>query len=74
MVDFFISFCFSFVATVLEMMKREGDGEKLAEELMTKLDPNQDGKVSLEEAKNACVGDDELLGLLNLSVNTHFHY
>jgi len=64
----------SFVATVLEMMKREGDGEKLAEELMTKLDPNQDGKVSLEEAKNACVGDDELLGLLNLSVNTHFHY
>jgi len=64
----------SFVASVFEMMKREGDGEKLAEELMTKLDANQDGKVSLEEAVNACVGDDQLLGLLNLSVNTHFHY
>jgi len=54
----------SFVATVFEMMKREGDGEKLAEELMTKLDANQDGKVSLQEAVNACVGDDQLLGLL----------
>merc|ERR1711970_231031 len=64
----------SFVATVFEMMKREGDGEKLAEELMTKLDANQDGKVSLQEAVNACVGDDQLLKLLNLSVNTHFHY
>jgi len=63
-----------YVATVCEMMKREGDGEKLAEEVMRKLDANQDGKISHEEAMNACVTDDELLGLLNLSVNKHFHY
>merc|ERR1711970_253376 len=64
----------TYVATVCEMMKREGDGEKLAEEVMRKVDANQDGKVSHEEAMNACAGDDELLELLNLSVNKHFHY
>jgi len=63
-----------YVATVCEMMKREGDGDKLAEAIMTKLDANQDGKVSHEEAMNACVADEELLNLLNLSVNKHFHY
>jgi len=63
-----------YVAAVCEMMKREGDGEALAEAVMAKLDANQDGKVSHEEAMNACVTDDELLGLLNLSVNKHFHY
>jgi len=63
-----------YVATVCEMMKREGDGEKLAEEVMRKLDANQDGKISHEEAMNACVTDDALLELLNLSVNKHFHY
>merc|ERR1739844_190669 len=63
-----------YIATVCEMMKREGDGEALAEAVMAKLDANQDGKVSHEEAMNACVTDGELLGLLNLSVNKHFHY
>jgi len=63
-----------YVATVCEMMKREGDGEALAEAIMKKLDANQDGKVSHEEAMHACVTDDELLNLLNLSVNKHFHY
>jgi len=63
-----------YIATVCEMMKREGDGEALAEAVMQKLDANQDGKVSHTEAMNACVTDDELLKLLDLSVNTHFHY
>ena len=63
-----------YVATVCEMMKREGDGEALAEAVMQKLDANQDGKVSHEEAMSACVTDQELLNLLNLSVNKHFHY
>merc|ERR1711892_412026 len=63
-----------YVATVCEMMKREGDGEASAEAIMKKLDANQDGKVSHEEAMSACVTDDELLNLLNLSVNKHFHY
>ena len=56
------------------MMKREGDGEALAEAVMQKLDANQDGKASHEEAMSACVTDQELLNLLNLSVNKHFHY
>eukprot|EP00090_Calanus_glacialis_P010742 TRINITY_DN19200_c0_g1_i1.p1 TRINITY_DN19200_c0_g1~~TRINITY_DN19200_c0_g1_i1.p1 ORF type:complete len:216 (-),score=63.73 TRINITY_DN19200_c0_g1_i1:169-774(-) len=63
-----------YVATVCEMMKREGDGEALAEAVMQKVDANQDGKVSHEEAMSACVTDQELLNLLNLSVNKHFHY
>merc|ERR1712123_542258 len=63
-----------YVATVCEMMKRECDGEALAEAVMKKLDANQDGKVSHEEAMSACATDDELLNLLNLSVNKHFHY
>jgi len=63
-----------YVATVCEMMKREGDGVALAEAVLSKLDENQDGKVSHEEAMNACVSDEELLRLLNLSVNKHFHY
>ena len=56
------------------MMKREGDGEALAESVMQKLDANQDGKITQEEAMNACMTDDEILRLLNLSVNKHFHY
>ena len=56
------------------MMKREGDGEALAESVMQKLDTNQDGKISQEEAITACATDDEILRLLNLSVNKHFHY
>ena len=56
------------------MMKREGDGEALAETIMRKVDANQDGKVSQEEAMNACYTNEELLSLLNLSVNKHFHY
>ena len=63
-----------YVATVCEMMKREGDGEALAESVMQKLDANQDGKITQEEAMNACIADDEILRLLNLSVNKHFHY
>lgn len=63
-----------YVATICEMMKREGDGEALAAAVMQKLDADQDGKVSHEEAMNACVADQELLNLLNLSVNKHFHY
>jgi len=63
-----------YVATVCEMMKREGDGEALAESIMQKLDTNQDGKISQEEAMTACMTDDEILRLLNLSVNKHFHY
>lgn len=63
-----------YIATVCEMMKREGDGEALAETIMRKVDTNQDGKVSHEEAMNACYTNEELLGLLNLSVNKHFHY
>jgi len=63
-----------YIATLCEMMKREGDGEELAAAVMQKLDANQDGKVSHAEAMNACVTDDELLKLLDLSVNTHFHY
>jgi len=63
-----------YVATVCELMKREGDGEALAESVMQKLDANQDGKITQEEAMNACVTDDEILRLLNLSVNKHFHY
>ena len=56
------------------MMKREGDGEAVAETIMRKVDTNQDGKVSHEEAMNACFTNEELLSLLNLSVNKHFHY
>jgi len=63
-----------YVATVCELMKREGDGEALAESVMQKLDANQDGKITQEEAMNACMTDDEILRLLNLSVNKHFHY
>merc|ERR1739838_134542 len=63
-----------YVATVCEMMKREGDGEALAERVFKEVDANQDGQVSHEEAMNACLADDELLRLLNLSVNKHFHY
>jgi len=63
-----------YVATVCELMKREGDGEALAETVMQKLDANQDGKISQEEAMSACMTDDEILRLLNLSVNKHFHY
>ena len=55
-------------------MKGESNGEALAEEVLKKVDANEDGKVSLEEAMNACYGDEELLNLLNLSVNKHFHY
>jgi len=63
-----------YVATVCEMMKREGDGEALAEAIMNKLDTNQDGKISQEEAVVACTTDHEIMKLLNLSVNKHFHY
>ena len=56
------------------MMKREGDGEALAESIVEKLDTNQDGKISQEEAMYACMTDKEVLRLLNLSVNKHFHY
>eukprot|EP00091_Calanus_sinicus_P011708 TRINITY_DN2643_c0_g1_i3.p1 TRINITY_DN2643_c0_g1~~TRINITY_DN2643_c0_g1_i3.p1 ORF type:complete len:202 (+),score=63.96 TRINITY_DN2643_c0_g1_i3:95-700(+) len=63
-----------YVATICEMMKREGDGEALADAVLQKLDANQDGKVSHKEAMNACVEDQELLNLLNLSVNKHFRY
>jgi len=63
-----------YVATVFEMMKREGDGEALAEAILKKLDTNQDGKISQEEAVGACTADPEILRLLNLSVNKHFHY
>jgi len=63
-----------YVATVCEMMNREGDGEALAEAVMKKLDANEDGKISHEEAMSACFSDKELLRLLNLSVNKHFHY
>jgi len=63
-----------YVATVCEMMKREGNGVALAESVMQKLDANQDGKVSHKEAMDACVSNRELLDLLNLSVNKHFHY
>jgi len=63
-----------YVATVCEMMKRDGDGEELAETVMKKLDANQDGKISQEEAMQACITDEEILRLLNLSVNKHFHY
>ena len=56
------------------MMKREGDGEALAETVMKELDANQDGKISQEEAMSACMTDDEILRLLNLSINKHFHY
>ena len=56
------------------MMKREGDGEALAEAIMNKLDTNQDGKISQEEAVVACTTDHEIMRLLNLSVNKHFHY
>merc|ERR1712121_497494 len=58
-----------YVATVCEMMKRDGDGEELAETVMKKLDANQDGKISQEEAMQACITDEEILRLLNLSVN-----
>ena len=57
-----------------EMMRRKGDGEALADAVMSKLDANQDGKVSHAEAMTACIADEELLKLLDLSVNTHFHY
>jgi len=63
-----------YIATVCELMKREGDGEAVAEALMTRLDANEDGKVSQEEAMNACIADGALTGLLDLSVNKHFHY
>ena len=65
---------YRYVATVFEMMKREGDGEALAEAILKKLDTNQDGKISQEEAVAACTADPEILRLLNLSVNKHFHY
>ena len=62
------------MATVCEMMKRDGDGEQLAEGLLNKLDANQDGKISQAEAINACVTDESLRELLNLSINKHFQY
>ena len=51
------------------MMKIEGDGEALAEAVMGKLDANQDGKVSNQETMSACVTNQELLNLLNLSTS-----
>merc|ERR1719206_218824 len=69
-----ISFLTAPIDPVCELMKREGDGEALAESVMQKLDANQDGKITQEEAMNACMTDDEILRLLNLSVNKHFHY
>jgi len=63
-----------YISTVCEMMKRSGDGEALADAVMSRLDANQDGKVSHAEAMNACIADEELLKLLDLSVNAHFHY
>ena len=56
------------------MMKKAGDGEALADAVMSRLDANQDGKVSHAEAMTACIADEQLLKLLDLSVNTHFHY
>merc|ERR1711962_1748168 len=50
------------------------DGEALAEAVVQKLDTNQDGKISLEEAMYGCMTDKEILRLLNLSVNKHFRY
>merc|ERR1711970_616317 len=63
-----------YISTVCEMMKKAGDGEALADAVMSRLDANQDGKVSHAEAMNACIADEQLLKLLDLSVNTHFHY
>merc|ERR1712179_622882 len=63
-----------YVATIFEMMKRDGDAANLASEVLQKLDSNADGKVTLEEAVNACTKNEQLLNLLNLSVNKHFHY
>jgi len=63
-----------YVATICEMMKREGDGAKLAEAVMAKLDANKDGKISQKEAIDACTKDEEICNLFNLSVNKHFHY
>merc|ERR1712212_609398 len=63
-----------YISTVCEMMKKAGDGEALADAVMSRLDANQDGKVSHAEAMTACIADEQLLKLLDLSVNTHFHY
>ena len=56
---FFIFICncefFSFVGTVYEMMKRDGNASEYTEALISKLDKNQDGKISQAEAVNACV-------------------
>merc|ERR1712179_704315 len=57
-----------YIATVIEMMKRNGDGDALAEAVIKALDANQDGKVSHAEAMNACMADEEILNLLDLSV------
>eukprot|EP00092_Neocalanus_flemingeri_P011019 GFUD01011864.1.p1 GENE.GFUD01011864.1~~GFUD01011864.1.p1 ORF type:complete len:202 (+),score=57.65 GFUD01011864.1:129-734(+) len=63
-----------YVATVCEIMQGEGNGEALAESVMETVDTNDDGKVSQKEAIDACIANEEMLKLLNLSVNTHFHY
>jgi len=64
----------TYVATICEMMKKEGDGTHLAESVMKKLDTNKDGKISQKEAIDACTKDQEICDLFNLSVNKHFHY
>merc|ERR1711887_305306 len=61
-----------YISTVCEMVKKAGDGEALADAVMSRLDANQDGKVSHAETMNACIADEQLLKLLDLSVNTHF--
>eukprot|EP00092_Neocalanus_flemingeri_P090036 GFUD01114018.1.p1 GENE.GFUD01114018.1~~GFUD01114018.1.p1 ORF type:complete len:214 (+),score=48.44 GFUD01114018.1:38-643(+) len=63
-----------YVATVCEMMKRKGDGDALALEIMKALDVDKDSRVSQKEAIEACAANPEILALLNLSVNGHFHY
>merc|ERR1711890_133493 len=64
----------TYVATVTEMMRRQGDGAALAEAVMKKLDTNKDGKISQKEAIAACLANEEIANLFNLSVNKMFHY
>eukprot|EP00092_Neocalanus_flemingeri_P011632 GFUD01012533.1.p1 GENE.GFUD01012533.1~~GFUD01012533.1.p1 ORF type:complete len:228 (+),score=64.34 GFUD01012533.1:69-752(+) len=63
-----------YVAAVFEMMDKKDDGVALADTVMEKLDTNSDGKISQSEAIAACIRNEEMLNLLNLSVNKHFHY
>ena len=62
------------MGTVYEMMKRDGNASEYTEALISKLDKNQDGKISQAEAVNACIAEEGFRDLLNLSINKHFHY